>query len=108
MRDDGGGNLKLGCSMKAVDQSTGEDLDPTNALQRWRLSHLPFACLLTLLRVGYYPRAICDLLLEVAAAYVFMYKLKGLGVGSLLCCISSYLFWLPSFAVCGIPALPLV
>ena len=35
MREDGGGNMKLGCSMKAVDQSTGADLDPSNALLRW-------------------------------------------------------------------------
>ena len=35
MREDGGGNMKLGCSMKAVDQSTGTDLDPSNALLRW-------------------------------------------------------------------------
>ena len=34
VRDDGGGNLKLGCSMKAVDQQTGADLDPQNAMLR--------------------------------------------------------------------------
>ena len=34
VRDDGGGNLKLGASMKAVDQQTGADLDPQNAMLR--------------------------------------------------------------------------
>lgn len=34
VRDDGGGNLKLGCSMKAVNQQTGADLDPQNAMLR--------------------------------------------------------------------------
>lgn len=31
IQDDGSGRLKLACSMKACDQDTGADLDPTNA-----------------------------------------------------------------------------
>ena len=30
--DDGRGGTKLGCSMRAVDQETGQDLDPDNSL----------------------------------------------------------------------------
>ena len=31
IRDDGGGNPKINCSMKAVSQDSGADLDPGNA-----------------------------------------------------------------------------
>ena len=31
IRDDGGGNPKINCSMKAVSQEDGADLDPDNA-----------------------------------------------------------------------------
>ena len=34
VRDDGGGPPKVNCSMRAVDQETGEDLDPGGALLR--------------------------------------------------------------------------
>lgn len=34
VRDDGGGPPKVNCSMRAVDQETGEDLDPGGALVR--------------------------------------------------------------------------
>jgi len=32
VRDDGAGPPRINCSIKAVDQATGEDLDPSNAL----------------------------------------------------------------------------
>ena len=34
VRDEGGGLPKVNCSMRAVDQETGEDLDPSGALVR--------------------------------------------------------------------------
>ena len=34
VRDDGGGPPKINCSMRAVDQETGQDLDPDGALLR--------------------------------------------------------------------------
>ena len=34
VRDDGGGALKLGASMRAVHQETGADLDPQGAMLR--------------------------------------------------------------------------
>jgi len=32
VQGDGRGGMKISCSMKAVDQETGKDLDPTNSL----------------------------------------------------------------------------
>ena len=32
IQDDGRGGMKISCSMKAVDQESGKDLDPTNAM----------------------------------------------------------------------------
>ena len=34
IRDEGGGNPKINCSMKAVSQDSGADLDPDNAATR--------------------------------------------------------------------------